>query len=183
MDQSRYPFKVGDKVLECGGGTLPCHRPNCDIRWGPNIDYPGIDLAYPLPFKDESFDGLHLRHSLEHISFHQVPLLLKECHRLLRPGGIAVIETPNLVERCRLAIQWLQEGQERLANEALFGSQEFGQQWDTGAHHSGYGTESITRLLKEAGFYAVEARPIETDKGPADMMIIARKSRAKVERL
>jgi predicted SAM-dependent methyltransferase len=49
-----------------------------------------IQQNYP----SNSFDAVTMRHVIEHI---YEPLeLLKECHRILKPGGSLVIETPNM---------------------------------------------------------------------------------------
>jgi len=45
-----------------------------------------------LPFKEDSFDGVVCSHVLEHVPDDSI--LIKELHRVLRPGGIAVILVP-----------------------------------------------------------------------------------------
>lgn len=47
-----------------------------------------------LPFSDESFDVITSYHVIEHVS--DTDLFVKEIHRVLKPGGYAVIGTPNL---------------------------------------------------------------------------------------
>ena len=52
------------------------------------------DVQHPLPFKDESFVSIDCQHVIEHVND---PLfLMKECLRVLKPGGHAVIVTPNV---------------------------------------------------------------------------------------
>lgn len=48
----------------------------------------------PLPFPDASFDAVTTFHFIEHI--HERQTFLKECIRVLRPGGKLYITTPNI---------------------------------------------------------------------------------------
>ncbi|MEQ9454528.1 MAG: class I SAM-dependent methyltransferase [Phycisphaeraceae bacterium] len=53
----------------------------------------GVDLLAGLPFEDGVFDAVVLSDVIEHLSDH--PRALSEISRVLRPGGVAVILTPN----------------------------------------------------------------------------------------
>lgn len=52
------------------------------------------DLCSPLPYEDEHFDVVISNQVIEHLP--DTDLFLHEIHRVLRPGGIAVISTENL---------------------------------------------------------------------------------------
>lgn len=47
----------------------------------------------PLPYSDQSFDAVVTFQVIEHIQ--DDALFLQEIHRVLRPGGVALITTPN----------------------------------------------------------------------------------------
>lgn len=58
-----------------------------------NLDYPDWDAEKdPIPYMDETVDQIHAYHFLEHIS--DVPRMLKECQRVLVPGGHMNIVVP-----------------------------------------------------------------------------------------
>jgi SAM-dependent methyltransferase len=55
----------------------------------------GVDLNCGLPFKNGCFDGVNLTEVIEHIE--NQPQLIREIGRVLKPGGIVVISTPNVL--------------------------------------------------------------------------------------
>lgn len=57
------------------------------------MDYPEWDAdTMPLPFEDETVDGVYAFHFLEHL---QNPVnMLREIQRVLRPGGVLTIVVP-----------------------------------------------------------------------------------------
>lgn len=53
------------------------------------------DLDYPAPFADNSFDVAISFEVLEHLF--QPEVVLRDIHRVLKPGGVALITVPNVV--------------------------------------------------------------------------------------
>lgn len=53
-----------------------------------------LDVGDLLPFRSRSLDGVLAGEIIEHV--YDPALLLAECHRVLRPGGVLVLTTPNL---------------------------------------------------------------------------------------
>jgi predicted SAM-dependent methyltransferase len=53
------------------------------------------DLRHKLPFDDSCFDKVYCSHVLEHFSYHDLQGLLREVHRVLRPGGQFLIAVPD----------------------------------------------------------------------------------------
>lgn len=65
-----------------------------------------VGIFPEVSFEQSSFDVIVLNHVLEHV---EDPLLvLKECERILRPGGIQVVMSPNFnsLLRYRAGAQW-----------------------------------------------------------------------------
>ena len=64
------------------------------IARGKGFTVANTDVQQGLPFKDGSFTSIDCQHVIEHV---ENPLfLIKECHRVLKPAGRAVIVTPNV---------------------------------------------------------------------------------------
>lgn len=69
-------------------------RTQADIPWPANILR--LDLRKPLPFPDARFVAVYSSHTLEHLYYDDAVALLKECYRVLKPGGICRIVVPDL---------------------------------------------------------------------------------------
>lgn len=52
------------------------------------------DLNKRLPFADEAFDAVHANQVIEHLV--ETDIFIEEIYRILKPGGYAVVSTPNL---------------------------------------------------------------------------------------
>lgn len=64
------------------------------------------DIREPLPFPDESAEEIHAYHVLEHMWRWEAEDALKDWQRVLRPGGLLVLEMPcldkifGIMQRC-----------------------------------------------------------------------------------
>jgi len=75
--------------LNLGGG-------NQKIPGFVNIDRLNGQEAYPLPaYADGSVDEIRASHILEHFGHREVPEVLKEWVRVLKPGGVLKIAVPD----------------------------------------------------------------------------------------
>jgi len=64
---------------------------------GDKTDFRVHDLRKGLPFPDDSVDFIYFGQAIEHLNpLYQVPPFLAECQRVLRPGGLVRISTPDL---------------------------------------------------------------------------------------
>lgn len=67
--------------------------PSKEGRKGFNINW---DVRRGLPFRDSSVKMIFASHILEHFTYLESVAVLKECHRVLEPGGHIRIVVPNL---------------------------------------------------------------------------------------
>ena len=174
------PFNPTDQVLELGGGDNPAFPENADMRPGPKVTLVA-DLNEPLAIESESYDGVFSAYAIEHLSWRKVQGFVYESHRILRPSGIAVFVTANLLEQCKLAIQWFEQGKGLEISQMLFGDQNYeGGDWIFNAHHCGFSPAYAIKLFREAGFHEVTI--FEHPATKTDMIIQARKSEVKIAR-
>jgi predicted SAM-dependent methyltransferase len=66
-------------------------------------------LAGALPFEEEVFAGVYHSHLLEHLPRHRAGGFLRECWRILRPGGVLRVVVPDLEGICRLYLTALEQ--------------------------------------------------------------------------
>ena len=67
---------------------------NMDFLWHSKVDV-CWDISRGLPFSNASMKGIFTEHCLEHFSLPMAVSILKECRRLLAPGGILRIVVPD----------------------------------------------------------------------------------------
>lgn len=77
-----------------------------------SISAVALDATKTFPLPDASFDYVFSEHQMEHIAYSEALGMLKECRRILRPGGkirLAVPSLDRLVELVRPARTDLQD--------------------------------------------------------------------------
>ena len=64
---------------------------------GEKTDFRVHDVRKGWPFADGSVDFIYCGQFIEHLNpLYEVPPFLKECYRVLRPGGLIRVSTPDL---------------------------------------------------------------------------------------
>ena len=95
-------FPVEGSILDVGGGKRTTYLHLFDLKGvveSINID-PGMeptycaDLNHPFPIRDETYDTIISLNTLEHIRKDEC--VLREMHRVLKPGGRVLIMVPFL---------------------------------------------------------------------------------------
>lgn len=89
------------RKLQLGAGN---HAPpgwlNTDIS--PRLGQIYLDATQPYPFPDGSFQYVFSEHMIQALTWEGGIAMLKECYRVLAPGGKLRIVTPNLAKFVRL---------------------------------------------------------------------------------
>lgn len=156
------PFKEGQKIIEIGGGTRPVFRPNLDIRQEDGVDIVA-DMSKKLPLNSGEWDGVFSKFAIEHISFREVKAFIAEIYRILKPNGVAVFVTANLLEQARMLTKvpdW-----EDKWTEMVFGSQDYPEN----SHKCGGSPQYWINLFQEVGFSKIVTVPWPEWRG--DMVI------------
>jgi len=99
-----------------------------------------------FPFEPSSFDVVVLGEVLEHLGTNAIHTL-RECHRMLRPGGHLILSVPNVSPRHRIRFLFGRDYQGDIVKEFRY-LETLGHM----GHFRLYSHGEITRLLEYAGF-------------------------------
>lgn len=102
MSENCGQNKIKYLNLGCGGhfSTGP-EWLNMDIAPQDSRFVHQYQLQLGIPFSDCSFEGVYHSHILEHFPRGQVLPFLRECYRVLKPGGVIRIAVPDLEQILR----------------------------------------------------------------------------------
>lgn len=144
--------------LGCGGVYLKdwinidLGSPTADVHW---------DLTAPLPIADASCQYIFHEHMLEHFPVEIGLRVLRDCHRVLRPGGVLRVAMPSLrylTDKYSSPDWRSQEWLKRAEYQSVASSAEMlniAFRW--WGHAWLYDEQELTRRLKEAGFGEVRS--------------------------
>jgi predicted SAM-dependent methyltransferase len=129
-----------------------------------------LDASRRMPFANDTFDYIFSEHVIEHIDYLLSEQMLRECYRVLRPGGRIRIATPDLQFLIDLHTPEktpVQQAYIRWSVDAFmphigiyrdaFVINNFFRNW---GHRFVYDFATLTRALAAAGFVAVVRRAV-----------------------
>ena len=139
--------------IELGGGSSSkSYHPNLDIQRLPEVEYV-IDFEKdPLPFHDGHAQRIKGIHFIEHISNAAARKILRECFRILVPGGSLFF----LVSDAEFVIDRLKE--DGICEEWLNCIYHAAYPTADGFHKWTYSFNTLKTELEAAGFIGVEHR-------------------------
>jgi predicted SAM-dependent methyltransferase len=88
-EHDSYNLQIGSGRTTLPGWLSTDLRPKSD-------EVVPMDATQPFPFDDDVFEHVYLEHMIEHIGYLDGQVMLKECLRVLRPGGVLRVATPDL---------------------------------------------------------------------------------------
>jgi predicted SAM-dependent methyltransferase len=135
---SNCQSKNGCDKLNLGSGSH-CIDGMLNVDIDPRADA-YCDVTRPLPFADTSFMQIFCEEVLEHIDKQKGIILVRECYRILLPGGVVRFTTPSLEYFASRVADGDDMGD---AINAIF--------YDHG-HRNIYSKLSMKRILEFAGF-------------------------------
>ena len=162
--------KSGDLKLDLGAGG-PGRRGTIGVDLHPNADMVW-DLTRGIPCDDDCVSAIFSDHFLEHLSLVEVVQVLKECHRVLKPGGRLRFTVPHIDPYIDA---WLRGDAAFIASkitdipqsqESLYGTPFDRISWlllRDGEHRALFDRESILHKVKLAGFEQVNTVKFDLD--------------------
>ena len=132
-----------------------------------NVDL-SLDMREAMPFSDNSAAIIYSEHFFEHLDYPgPATQFLKECHRILKPGGIFSVGVPNE----ELSLQaYVARDEEAFANsrakwhpawcQTRMHSINYEFRLD-GEHRFAYDYETLCHALMEAGFSNIRQRAFD----------------------
>ena len=139
------------------------HEVRLDVDPGvkPDVVASVTDMS---PVASASVDAIYSHHNIEHVFAHEVPVVFGEFLRVLRPGGEALIATPDLqavaetIAKGRLEETLFRaEAGDISALDVVYGLRsdiELGREYM--AHRTGFTMRTLGRKLNQAGFAKVQ---------------------------
>lgn len=126
-------------------------RLDIDARTNPDIVGDMRDLG-----DVGEFDAVACNNALEHLYPHEVAKALREFRRVLKPGGHAIIQVPDL-EGVQATEDLIPEiGMSGL--HLMYGDPARLEEFPYMAHHCGFVESTLRRVLEDAGFTATTKR-------------------------
>lgn len=143
-DDVRLHFGCGDRIFAGWVNIDATPRRGMDLQ---------MDLRMPLPLRDGSTRFIFAEHVLEHMDrSREVPRILAEFHRILKPGGAVRIIVPDLSRYCdaflRRDMEWLRAARPDCATHVDALNTVFYDHF----HRFNYDADALIRHLQAAGF-------------------------------
>ncbi|MFE4604024.1 methyltransferase domain-containing protein [Kitasatospora indigofera] len=93
--RTAHPGGLGTDLAALRGPGLTS-EPGTLYRVDGDRVFTQLDISEPLPFADGSVDWVYAEHLIEHVTMPVAVGWLREARRVLRPGGVLRITTPDL---------------------------------------------------------------------------------------
>jgi predicted SAM-dependent methyltransferase len=154
--------------IGCGANRLPGWL---NTELSPRADEIFLDATRPFPFAANTFDYVYSEHMIEHIPYADAVHMLQECRRVLRPGGIARIVTPDMAflktlladplpPHLRAYVEYARV-EHRIGGAEVGGLHVFNHFMRAWGHQFIYDAPALRALFERAGFASIAECPLE----------------------
>jgi len=137
--------------INLGSGQRPFAKPfiNIDInpRWNPDVVADGASM--PM-FENASAEIVVCHHTLEHYGCGEAKQMIKECHRILAPGGSLLVFVPDMMALAQMWISGKLSTQVYMTN--TYGAF---MQDEADRHKWGYDRKSLIEFLRACAEWRV----------------------------
>ncbi|NDV61639.1 methyltransferase domain-containing protein [Puniceicoccales bacterium CK1056] len=175
--EARYLKQSTSPKLHIGCGHHPLDSwLNTDMHLASKNSF-YLNATRRFPYPDNAFDYIFSEHLIEHLSYSQGRVMLDECFRVLRPGGVIRTATPDLAfvigtyfaEPDELTKAYLDHQHKSSmpwapADDPVYYINNFVRDW---GHQFIYDRESLSRSLADSGFIEVRELPVCESSEPA----------------
>ncbi len=142
--------------IGCGGRRLDGYT-GIDITQRKGVDI--IAPAHEIPLPDGCANEVMAIHLVEHLFAWDVPIALTEWFRLLKPGGLMVLEMPDLLKACRNIAEEIKSTKhpDQLGIWGIFGDDRLKD--PLMIHRSGWWFERLKPVVETVGFERATEHP------------------------
>jgi SAM-dependent methyltransferase len=155
---------MAKRILHAGCGTsrLPQWLDGEEVRLDinpavkPDVVASLTDLS-PLGEAAGTFDAVFCCHALEHLYPQDVGAALAEFHRVLKPGGAAIVWVPDLEDvKATEEVLYQSDSGPVTGLDMIYGMRKYVQANPYMAHHCGFVQATLGEAMRQAGFAHVE---------------------------
>lgn len=111
------------------------------------LQFDGERIVNPIPLDDGCAEEVHSYHFIEHVYAWEAPAVIAEWRRLLKPGGLLVLELPNIEHAARNLLNGLSD---QMNMWPFYGDPSHRDPYM--CHRWGYTPRTIMGLLSRGGF-------------------------------
>lgn len=135
----------------CGREPLPEWFPPCiETRLDANAacDPDIVASVTDIACESETFDMVYCSHVLEHVYPHEVHKVVSEFHRVLKPGGKAIIVVPDLEDaKATEEVLYVSPAGPITGLDLMYGMRDMIEDNPYMAHHSGFVSDTLKQAL------------------------------------
>jgi predicted SAM-dependent methyltransferase len=158
LDEVKLHYGCGSRIFPGWINVDAAHTAGIDLQ---------MDLRTPLPLRSNSTRFIFAEHVLEHMDPRtDLPRVLKEFHRVLKPGGVVRVIVPDLAKYCDAYVRSDLEWFRHVIPGTPIRSQAMNDVFYLHFHRHVHDFESLAGSLRDAGFRRIEQTDYAVSRVP-----------------